>query len=373
MTEQLMERISYELDRDPAQVRLNNIEPAYVEIPEMVQTLLRDAEYNKRKEEIKNYNKLNRWKKKGLRVAFMSWPVTAIVDFHVLLTVYHGDATVVIHHAGVEIGQAINTKVIQTVAYTLNIPMEMVKCKPPTASTTPNSFTTGGSRTTQSICFGAIKCCQILLDRLTVVRETLTDPTWEILIEAAFNRGINLQTSYRVTGNDQVPYRAGGVCLAEVELDILTGEHEILRVDIVEDVGTSVNPQLDIGQIEGAFMMGVGYWTHEELIYDEKTGELLTDRTWYYKTPLTKDIPIDFRISLRRNSYNPLGTLGARAVTEPPTCLSIAVAFALREAIVASRENTGYPKNKWFEVDGPFTLAANVLKADARLDEFLFN
>lgn len=249
MTEQLMERISYELERDPAQVRLNNIEPAYVEVQEMIQTLLRDAEYNKRKGEIQNYNKLNRWKKKGLRVAFMNWPVTTIIDYHVLLSVYHGDATVVIHHGGIEIGQGINTKVIQTVAYTLNIPIEKVKCKPPTAATSPNCFTTGGSRTTQSVCFGAIKCCQILLDRLTVVREALVDPTWEVLIETAFNRGINLQTSYRVTANDQVPYRSGGVCLSEVELDILTGEHEILRVDIIEDVGTSMNPELDIGQV----------------------------------------------------------------------------------------------------------------------------
>ena len=249
MTEKIMERISYETERDPAQVRINNIEPTYVEVQELIQTLLRDAEYNKRKEEVQKYNKLNRWKKKGLRVAFMSWPVTTLVDYHVLLSVYHGDATVVLHHGGIEIGQGINTKVIQTVAYTLKIPIEKVKCKPPTVSTNPNNFATGGSRTTQSVCFGAIKCCQILLDRLTVVRDTLNDPTWEVLIETAFNRGINLQTSYRVTANDQVPYRVGGVCLAEVELDIITGEHEILRVDIVEDVGTSMNPELDIGQV----------------------------------------------------------------------------------------------------------------------------
>ncbi|XP_026741820.1 indole-3-acetaldehyde oxidase-like [Trichoplusia ni] len=373
MTEQIMERISYEVERDPIQVRMSNIQPAYTDVIEMIQTLRRDGEYEKRKEEVQQFNKLNRWKKRGLRVAFMSWPVPLLVDYHVLLTVYHGDGSVVVHHAGVEIGQGINTKVIQAVAYTLNIPIEKVRCSVPTASTTPNSFTVGSSRTTQSVCFGAIKCCQIILDRISAIRDTLTDPTWELLVETAFNRGINLQSSYRVTANDQAPYRCGGVALAEVELDILTGEHDITRVDIVEDVGTSTNPELDIGQVEGAFVMGVGYWTHEELIYDEKTGELLTDRTWYYKVPLTKDIPIDFRIQLRKNSYNPVGTLGARAVAEPPTCLSISVAFALREAIASSRENSGYPRNKWFKVDGPFTLQANVLSADAKLSEFLFN
>ncbi|CAH0625260.1 unnamed protein product [Chrysodeixis includens] len=367
MTEQIMERISYELERDPVQVRRNNLQPAYTEVQEMIQTLLRDGEYEKRKAEVQQFNKLNRWKKRGLRVAFMSWPVPLLVDYHVLLTVYHGDGSVVVHHAGIEIGQGINTKVIQAVAYTLNIPIEKVRCKVATASTTPNSFTVGSSRTTQSVCFGAIKCCQIILDRISAIRDTLTDPTWEILVETAFNRGINLQSSYRVTSNDQVPYRSGGVALAEVELDILTGEHDILRVDIVEDVGTSINPELDIGQVEGAFMMGVGYWTHEELIFDEKTGELLTDRTWYYKVPLTKDIPIDFRIQLRRNSYNPVGTLGARAVAEPPTCLSICVAFALREAIASSRENTGYPRNEWFKVVG------SEVDSDTSLNDYIRN
>lgn len=77
-------------------------------------------------------------------------------------------------------------------------------------------------------------------------------------------------------------------------------------------IGRNLNTVFILFKIEGAFTMGIGYWTHEELIYDEKTGELLTDRTWYYHVPLAKDIPIDFRIQLRRNSYNPIGTLGAK-------------------------------------------------------------
>ncbi|KAL0878729.1 hypothetical protein ABMA27_003779 [Loxostege sticticalis] len=372
MTEHIMERISYELERDPVEVRLNNIAAEYADVREVVQTLLADSEYDKRKEEVKEFNKLNRWKKRGLRVAFLSWPTPLLIDFHVLMTVYHGDGTVAVAHGGVEIGQGINTKVVQVIAYTLNISVDKVKVKPTTVEKNPNTFTTGTSRTTQSACFGAIKCCQILLDRLSAVREQLNNPTWELLIATAYNRGINLQTSYHVTSNDQTTYRSAGAAVTEVELDVLTGEHDVLRVDIIEDVGTSVNPEIDIGQVEGAFTMGLGYWTHEHLIYDEKTGELLTDRTWYYHVPLAKDIPIDFRVNLRRNSFNPVGTLGAKAVAEPPTCLAVSVAFALRDAIAASREETGFPRNKWFDVDGSYTLAVNVLKADVRLDEFLF-
>ncbi|XP_049875547.1 uncharacterized protein LOC126373432 [Pectinophora gossypiella] len=350
MTEQIMEHIAYSLNLDPIKVRLQNLDPQRTEITEMVETLIKDSNYNKRKEEVEKFNKLNRWKKRGLRVAFMSWPVAAIVDYPVLLTVHHGDATVTVCHAGVEFGQGINTKVIQAVAYTLNISISKVKVKSTDCVTTPNPFITGGSRTTEAVCFGAIKCCQLLLDRLSVVREELNNATWEELIEAAHNRGIGLQTNYRTTANDQMTYRVGGVAFAEVELDVLTGEHDVLRVDLIDDVGLSLNPELDIGQIEGAFTMGLGFWTCEHFIFDKKTGEILTDRTWNYHVPLAKDIPIDFRVQLRRNSYNPIGTLGAKGITEPPICLSVSVAFALREAIASSREESGYPRTEWFNV-----------------------
>ncbi|CAK1590833.1 unnamed protein product [Parnassius mnemosyne] len=372
MTEHIMERISYVLDRDPLQVRLSNLNPLYTDIAEIVSTLMEDSEYKKRKEEVQTFNKLNRWKKRGLRLALMSWPASTVMDFHILMTVYHGDGSVEVRHGGIEIGQGINTKVAQTVAYVLQIPLNKVKIKPTTVSTNPNTIITGGSRTTHAVCFGAIKCCQIILDRLSIVREILNEPTWELLIETAYMRGINLQASYRVTPNDEEPYRSAGAVVTEVELDILTGEHDILRVDIMQDVGLSINPKLDIGQIEGAFIMGTGYWTCEHLIYDNNTGELLTDRAWNYHVPLAKDIPIDFRIKLRKNSFSPIGTLGAKSVTEPPTCLAVSVAFALREAIVASREDSGYSRTEWFEVDGPFTLETNVIKAETNLKEFLF-
>ncbi|XP_072949512.1 xanthine dehydrogenase/oxidase-like [Epargyreus clarus] len=372
MTEHMMEHIAWELDRDPVEIRLNNLNPEYSDVLEVTNTLLQDSEYYKRRQEVEQFNKLNRWKKRGLSLVMMSWPATNLIDFHVHLAVFHGDGTVIVKHGGTEIGQGMNTKVIQTVAYTLKISMDKIKVKPSDVNSNPNSYITGGSRATQAVCIGAIKCCQLLLDRLMPVRETLTNPTWEQLIQAAFEQGINLQTSYQVTSNDQQPHRSAGAAVCEVELDILTGEHDIRRVDIIEDVGSSLNPELDIGQIEGAFVMGLGYWTHEHLIYDEHTGELLTDRSWYYHVPLAKDIPIDFRVQLRRNSYNPIGTLGSKAVAEPPICLAVSVAFALKEAIRSSREDTGFPRTEWFNVDGPYTLEANVLHSHVKLEEFLF-
>lgn len=244
-----MEQIAYELDKDPLEVRMNNINKTDADIQDVIATLVKDGEYEKRKREVQEFNTQNRWKKRGLRVALMSWASAILDGFPVQMSVYHGDGSVAIRHSGVEIGQGINTKVIQVVAYTLNLPMSKVKIKPNDSVSNPNNFTTGGSRTTEAVCFGAIKCCQLLQDRLTPIRERLVNPTWEALIQAAFNAGINLQTNYFVTTNDQNPYRVAGAAIAEVEVDILTGEHEVLRVDLVEDVGTSVNPELDIGQV----------------------------------------------------------------------------------------------------------------------------
>lgn len=248
-TEMIMEEISYVLKRDPIEIRRANLNPQYPEVPEMLTQLIKEAEYNKRKRLVEEFNSKNRWKKRGLRTAIMSWPVVVVGGYQVFLTVLHSDGTVIINHGGVEMGQGINTKVIQVVAYTLNISTSKVKVKGVNTDTNANDVLTAGSRGTDAVCFGSIKCCQLLLDRLSAIRETMTDATWEQLIQAAFLSGINLQTTYYTTSNDNLPYRAGGVAMAECEVDILTGEHEILRVDIIEDCGTSVNPEIDIGQV----------------------------------------------------------------------------------------------------------------------------
>lgn len=249
MTEHIMEQISYELNRDPVDVRLSNISPQDPAILEIINTLITNSEYRKRKEEVAEYNKINRWKKRGIRVAFMSWPVAVVSYFNVLLTVYYGDATVVLKHGGIEMGQGINTKVRQVCAYTLNIPLEKIKIKPMDVVSNPNCITSGGSQTSEAVCFATIKACQLLLDRLAPIREAVGNVTWEVLIREAYNRGINLQTSYLVTPNDQTPYRVVGAAVSEVELDVLTGEHEIRRVDIHEDTGLSTNPEIDVGQV----------------------------------------------------------------------------------------------------------------------------
>lgn len=161
------------------------------------------------------------------------------------------------------------------------------------------------------------------------------------------------------------PYTIYGVCAAEVEVDLLTGNHLVNRVDLLEDCGQSMNPEIDVGQIEGAFVMGMGYWTCEDVKYSDK-GEVLTNNTWTYKPPGAKDIPINFRIRLPKDKPNPLGVLNSKgriktslhfevllisqhlAVAEPPLCLTVCIPLAIRNAIASARTDSDPKAEKWY-------------------------
>ncbi|CAD0197572.1 unnamed protein product [Chrysodeixis includens] len=350
MTELMMEQISYELSLDPVQVRLKNLDPKYSDLKEMYQTLKTNSDYEARRMVVNKFNVDNRWKKRGLRFVFLRWEHIYARYFDVNLAVYHGDGTVVISHGGAEIGQGINTKAAQIAAYMLGVPIEKVIIKENNTIVSPNAAVSGGSLTTQNIIIGVEKCCEQLLVRLEPIRRQLQNPTWEELIKKSFEKFVDLQAHGFVGKDDIQNYIVYGVTLAEVEIDVLTGESEILRVDILQDVGRSVNPALDIGQVEGAFVMGLGYWTSEKLVYDSNTGELLTDRTWNYFVPQVRDIPQDFRIYLRKKSYSTKPIFGSKACSEPPICMTVSIAIAMREAIVSARLEVGLPSTQWFSI-----------------------
>ncbi|CAG9122636.1 unnamed protein product [Plutella xylostella] len=122
--------------------------------------------------------------------------------------------------------------------------------------------------------------------------------------------------------------------------------------------------------IEGGFIMGQGYWTCEDLVHNGE-GELITDRSWNYHVPQARDIPLDFRVYFKRNSYNPIGVLGSKATGEPATCMAVCVAFAIRDALVASRADSTLPSTTWFNIDGAHTIDRIVLAASTKLEEFL--
>lgn len=281
----------------------------------------------------------------------MQFPAGYFGVYPAFVAIYHGDGTVAVSHGGVECGQGINTKVAQVVAYGLGIPLELVNIKQADTLIGANSTVTGGSVTSECVCFAAKRVCDVLVKRLKAVRDTLPpNAKWLEVVQAAFARGIDLTAKYMMKPTDAKPYFVYGCACAELEVDVLTGNLLINRVDIVEDVGQSMSPLVDVGQIEGAFMMGVGYWLNEKLVYDRRTGQLLTDRSWNYKVPGAKDIPIDFRVKfIASENEGSLGVLRSKTTGEPALVMSIVVSFALRHALNSARAESGIA-DSWYHL-----------------------
>ncbi|KAL0878800.1 hypothetical protein ABMA27_003830 [Loxostege sticticalis] len=373
--EVMMEHLSYALSLDPLQVRLANLdETISTDILDIVNIIRKNADYNTRQVATLQFNKQNRWKKRGLRPSLFRWRHEFPRYFDVVLSVFHGDGTVIITHGGIEMGQGINTKAVQTCAYLLNIPLDKIQIKPTNTTVAPNAAVSGGSLTTQSIIIGVQKCCDKLLKRLQPIRKQMgTTYTWGQLIQKSYEMSVDLQIHGFVGPESELKYNIFGIALAEVEVDVLTGEREVMRVDIVQDVGHSVSPEIDVGQVEGAFVMGLGYWLTEKLEYNVDTGELITDRTWNYHVPQAQDIPQDLRVYFRKKTYTDPLIFGSKAVGEPPICLAISVPFAIREAVSSARLETGIPTSCWFEIDGPYTLEKVCLAAETKTSDFKFN
>ncbi|KAL3275092.1 hypothetical protein HHI36_019863 [Cryptolaemus montrouzieri] len=354
--ESIMDHISYELNMDPLDVRMNNI-TKQKKLIDYLGDLKEWADIDERKRNIVNFNKENRWKKRGISMVPMAWnyspagPITAVVS------IYHIDGSVSISHGGIEIGQGINTKAAQVCAYKFNIPLENIRILPSNSMDGANCTTTGGSVTSDAVCYAIDKACDELLLRLKPYRDEDSSQTWLELIQKAFKNFVLLTTNAQYDPNAPGvnPYIIYGSCAAEVEVDVLTGQYQITRVDLIEDTGTSLSPFIDVGQIEGAFVMGLGYYTSENLVYDEN-GKLLTNNTWTYKPPGAQDIPIDFRVKFPKNNPNPLGVLQSKAVGEPPLCMSVSIPLAIRNALASARTDSNPSTPAYYCFDGPTTV-----------------
>ncbi|XP_050344198.1 uncharacterized protein LOC126769439 [Nymphalis io] len=373
MAELIMEQIAYELNQDPIDVRLANLHPDYQDdINEVLKTLKINSKYEERIVAVEEFNSKNRWKKRGLRFSFLKWAPVGYHYLNVNMSVFNDDGTVSITTGGIEMGQGINTRATQICAYILNIPIDKIQIKPNNTMTSPNALPSGGSLISQNMGIGVRRCSEELLRRLAPIRNLMNNPTWEELIKKAFEMNVDLQVHAFVNESDIQNYNVYGITLAEVEIDVLTGESEIIRVDLIEDVGRSINPAIDIGQIEGAFIMGVGYWTSENLVIDDQTGELLTNRTWDYWVPQARDIPQDFRIYFREKSFSTELIFGAKGTGEPATCMGISVPIAMRQAISAARLESGIPSTTWFPIDGPYTVDKIALSCASKIEDFKF-
>jgi len=390
MIEAIMQHAAAEIGIPPFELRVGNLmeqgdptmSPPFTlnvpsPMPDMIQQMTTSADLDARRAAITDFNANNRWKKRGLSMVPMRYDHSLNgfqLKMHCLLSVY-ADGSVNVVHSGIEMGQGMNTKVAQVVAYELGIPMELIKIKPTGTLTNPSSSVTGGSAGSEANSMAAIYACGILKERLAPLKEKLgSKATWVEIITAANAAGVDLCASYLFNAeSDETPfpgYSIWGVSVTEVEVDILTGEMYIVRADVLEDAGLSNSPQVDIGQVEGAFCMGLGMWTSEELKYSRATGELLTKNTWEYKPPAAKDIPQDMRISLLQGARNPFGCLSGKATGEPALLMSISVLFAIRDALDSSRADSGI--TGWWQLNGPATVEHIHQHAGISPDEFIF-
>ncbi|ESO84055.1 hypothetical protein LOTGIDRAFT_96215, partial [Lottia gigantea] len=191
----------------------------------------------------------------------------------------------------------------------------------------------------------AIECSKILNERMEPMRIKKPELDWRKLVSQCNMNSIELTakhtyvyvikyTYYGSKDEDkEFKYSTYAVGVTEVEVDLLTGENQITRVDMMVDCGDSLNPLIDIGQIEGAYVMGLGAVLLEDIVYDPESGKVLNNGTWDYNPPTSKDIPIDWRIHLLPDSPNPDGIKGSKAVGEPPILLSTGALFAIKQAI----------------------------------------
>ncbi|CAH2267495.1 jg22583 [Pararge aegeria aegeria] len=369
--ENIMEHIAFAVKKDPTDVRLTNMRTEDNDLPELIANLKVKADYEKRLKYIKTFNKNNRWMKKAIKINVMLFPVQFYGNYTAMVSVYRGDGTVTVTTGGVEMGQGVNTKAAQVCAYELGIPLENVSVIPNYSFVAANNVFSGSSIVSECVCYSIIKACSTLKQRLNPLKDTMNNPTWKELIKKAGDEQVDLTATYTMTDKepDLKNYSAFAVTILEVSLDVLTGKFQMDRCDILEDVGLSANPNIDVGQIEGAYVQGISYLTSEHLIYDKKTGKLITNTGLEYEVCLARDIPVDFRVHLRNNSKNPKGVMGSKAVGEMGVVTTHGIIYALRQCIMESRKDSGYDPNEWIDLEIPLTTQSILKAMDVKLGE----
>ncbi|WP_298507604.1 xanthine dehydrogenase molybdopterin binding subunit [uncultured Nocardioides sp.] len=306
-----------------------------------------------RRAEIDAFNAAHPHTKRGLAITpvkfGISFNFTTFNQGGALVHVYK-DGSVLINHGGTEMGQGLHTKMLQVAATALGLPLSRVRLAPTRTDKVPNTSATAASAGAD-LNGGAVKdACEQILARLVPVRAALPDASWEELVAAAYHRRIQLWAAgfYKTEGlswdittmtGSPFKYFAYGVAATEVEVDGFTGAYTTRRVDIVHDVGDSLSPLVDLGQIEGGFVQGAGWLTLEDLRWDTSDGasrgRLTTQAASTYKLPSFSEMPAEFNVALLEHAHEDGVVYGSKAVGEPPLMLAFSVREALRDACAA--------------------------------------
>ncbi len=393
--EYIIDEIARAVGKDPLDVRkLNfygreerNVTPygQTVEdniIQELVDELEKESDYRKRRDAIRAFNQSSPVLKKGLALT----PVKFGISFNVVhfnqagaLVHIYTDGSILVNHGGTEMGQGLNTKVAQVVAGELGVCVDRVRATATATDKVANTSATAASTGADLNGKAAEDAARQIKERLAAfvakregarpedvvfvndeVRINDITAPFEAVVQGAYHARVQLWSDGfyatpklnwdkdTLTGRPFF-YFAYGAAVSEVIVDTLTGEWKLLGADLLHDAGNSINPAIDIGQVEGAFIQGMGWLTLEELFWNQE-GRLMTHAPSTYKIPAVNDCPVNFTTRLFKNANHEDTILRSKAVGEPPLLLGFSVLFAIRDAIASLAEYKISP-----DLDAPAT------------------
>lgn len=379
--ERWIEDIAYALGKDPLEIRkanfygtdTNNITPYHQVVEDnvihrVIEDLEQSSDYQARRAAIMAFNKTSKVLKKGIAMVPVKFGISFTATWHnqagALVHVYR-DGSIHLSHGGTEMGQGLHIKVMQVVADAFGVPVERVQITASNTGKVPNTSATAASSGTDLNGMAALDAANQIKARMTahaafIYEVEPSEVQWEFggvrcgqqfvpfdeLATSCWMNRVQLSAAGfyktpkihwdRATGRGHpFYYFAYGAAASEVTIDTLTGEYQIDRCDVLEDVGRSLNPAIDIGQVEGGFIQGVGWLTTEELWWDEK-GQLRTHAPSTYKIPVASDVPRIFNVKLAEWSINKEPAIGrSKAVGEPPLVLGYSVVEALSMAVAS--------------------------------------
>jgi xanthine dehydrogenase large subunit len=391
--ERVIDHIAHELGKDPLEIRRINfydrkgsdagrrltpysmaVEDCIIQ--DIVDELVETSDYRRRQEEIRAWNATSPILKRGIALTPVKFGISFTKTFlnqaGALINVYT-DGSIQLNHGGTEMGQGLFTKVAQVVAQEFQVDIARVKITATTTGKVPNTSATAASAGSDLNGMAAQHAARTIKRRLTdfLAERFQTEPEnveflpgrirvaeTELSFDSAIQQAYMARVPLSATGFYATPkiswdkeegkgrpfyYFAYGAAVTEAAIDTLTGENRLLRVDILHDVGRSLNPAIDLGQIEGGFVQGAGWLTTEELVWDA-AGRLMTHAPSTYKIPVCSDRPPDMRIRLFDRGENAEETIyRSKAVGEPPLMLGISTLMALSDAVANAGGSVGYP------------------------------
>jgi xanthine dehydrogenase large subunit len=409
--ERMIEEVAYALGRDPLEIRKANfygnadgsegrdLTPYHQKVEDniiarIVEDLEASSDYQARRAEIIDFNENSPVIRRGIALTPVKFGISFTATWYnqagALVHVYQ-DGSIHLNHGGTEMGQGLNTKVAQVLAEEFQVDLDTIRITATTTGKVPNTSATAASSGTDLNGMAAANAAQQIKTRLVAfATEKFNVPAEQVVFEPnhvrvgnelmpfgdfiklAYQERVQLSAAgfyktpevhwNRATGRGRpFYYFAYGAAVSEVSIDTLTGEYQVDRVDVLHDAGKSLNPALDIGQIEGAFVQGMGWLTTEELWWDDK-GRLRTHAPSTYKIPLASDRPKNFNVRLAEWAENREPTIRrSKAVGEPPFMLPISVLEALGMAVASIADYQVSP-----QLDAPAT-PERVLMAVERL------